>query len=172
MKDNRTVTVLSVLAYNNPAVLLRMTGLFYRRGFNIETMVACQTDRPSLSRLTVTMTGQSAEIKQVRRQLLKLEDIVKVDVLEMADCAASSLALIKVSATPENRHAVLSAAQTYGCRVLDIGDTTITLEMTGREEEVNRFVEFMRPFNIVEMGCTGVTALQRGDTTIFDGLEG
>lgn len=172
MSDNRKLTVLSVLAYNNPAVLLRMTSLFYRRGFNIETMVACQTDRPSLSRITVTMTGQSAEIKQVRRQLLKLEDIAKVDVLQIEDCAASELALIKVSANESNRHQVLNAAQAYGCRVLDIGDATITLEMTGRDEEVNRFVRYMQPFGIVEMGCTGVTALQRGDTTIFDGLEG
>lgn len=172
MSETRSTTVISVLAYNNPAVLLRMTGLFYRRGFNIETMVACQTDRPSLSRLTVTMTGHNAEIRQVRQQLLKLEDIVKVDVLSIDDCSASELALIKVNATADNRKQVLTAAQAYGCRVLDIGETTITLEMTGRDEEVARFVRYMQPFGIVEMGCTGITALQRGDTTIFEGLDG
>ena len=162
-------TVLSVLTYNRPSVLLRMTSLFYRRGYNIETLVVCETDREDLSRFTVTLSGDAGIIEQIRRQLLKLEDIVKVDVLQLDDCAASELLLIKVRAE-ENRHDLLILSQASGCRVVDIGEHSLTFELSGRGADIRAFVQRVRPYGILEMGCTGLTALQRGDDTIFDSL--
>lgn len=166
---NEERTVLSVLTYNRPSVLLRMTSLFYRRGYNIETLVVCETDREDLSRFTVTLSGDSGIIEQIRRQLLKLEDIVKVDVLQLDECAASELLLIKVRAA-ENRHDLLILSQACGCRVVDIGQDSLTFELSGRGADIRSFIDKVRPYGILEMGCTGLTALQRGDSTIFDSL--
>lgn len=169
MESNKVV--LSVLAYNHPGVILRMSGLFSRRGFNIESMVAATTERENLSRLTIRMTGDKAVALQVVRQLLKLEDIVKVDILHPEACAQSELVLAKIEAPdPPRRVELLKTAQTYGCRVLDIGEHTVTLEVSGDSDEMDRFTEDMRRFGILEMARTGVTALERGDRTIHDGL--
>ena len=168
-KRNDDRTVLSVLTYNRPSVLLRMTSLFYRRGYNIETLVVCETDREDVSRFTVTLSGDTNIIEQIRRQLLKLEDIIKVDVLHIDDCAASELLLIKVNAC-EHRQELLILSQASGCRVVDIGAQSLTFELSGRRADIAAFVERVRPYGILEMGCTGITALQRGDDTIFDSL--
>ena len=129
MKEGKIV--FSVLAVNHPGVLLRVAGLFARRGFNIDSLVACRTENPAYSRLTL-------------------------------------LVLVKVRAERDSRGTVLKAAQTYGARVLDIGDVTVTIEMTGQTDEMDRFVEHMESFGIREMARTGVTALERGDRTIHD----
>ena len=166
MKEGKIV--FSVLAVNHPGVLLRVAGLFARRGFNIDSIVACRTENPAYSRLTLVVTGDEAVFLQVIRQLLKLEDIVKVMALEQDQYSSSELVLVKVRAERDSRGAVLKAAQTYGARVLDIGDATVTIEMTGQTDEMDRFVEHMESFGIREMARTGVTALERGDRTIHD----
>ena len=164
MEQNKAV--FAVLAVNHPGVLLRVAGLFSRRGFNIDSIVACRTEKPEFSRLTLVVTGNEATFTQLTRQLLKLEDIVKVEALEMEECSNSELLLIKVQATGYNRSAVLKASQTYGSRVLDIGEQSVTMEMTGQTDEMDRFIAHMENFGILEMARTGITALQRGDSTI------
>jgi acetolactate synthase-1/3 small subunit len=160
--------VFSVLAVNHPGVLLRVTGLFSRRGFNIDSMVACSTENPAYSRLTIMLTGDEATFTQLTRQLLKLEDILKVKVLEPEECSNSELLLVKVRVVRAGRAAVLKMVQTYGARVLDIGDSTVTMEMTGQSEEVDLFVEQLERYGVLEMTRTGINALQRGDMTIHD----
>lgn len=164
MEQNKAV--FAVLAVNHPGVLLRVAGLFSRRGFNIDSIVACRTEKPEFSRLTLVVTGDEATFTQLTRQLLKLEDIVKVEVLEMEECSNSELLLIKVQAVGYNRSTVLKAAQTYGSRVLDIGEQSVTIEMTGQTDEMDRFIAHMESFGILEMARTGITAIQRGDSTI------
>lgn len=166
MKENKVV--FSVLTVNHPGVLLRVTGLFSRRGFNIDSIVACNTQTPEFSRWTLVVTGDEATFIQLNRQLLKMEDVVKVEVLEPENCACSELLLLKLFAVGEGRSAVLRQAQTYGARVLDIGETSVTLEMTGRPEQVDLFLSHMEGFGIVEMARTGITALERGDGTIHN----
>ncbi|MFR1435610.1 MAG: acetolactate synthase small subunit [Acutalibacteraceae bacterium] len=158
--------VFSVLAVNHPGVLLRVAGLFSRRGFNIDSIVACSTETAEFSRLTLVVTGDEATFTQMIRQLLKLEDIVKVKRLEPEVCSNSELLLGKVKARPEERNTVLKTAQRYGSRGLDIGEETMTIEITGQTEEVDRFVGRMERFGIVEMARTGIAALERGDETI------
>ena len=158
--------VFSVLAVNHPGVLLRVAGLPSRRGVDIGTSVACGTETAEFSRLTLVVTGDEATFTQIIRQLLKLEDIVKVKRLEPEECSNSELLLVKVKAEPEERNTVLKTAQRYGSRVLDIGEETMTIEITGQTEEVDRFVGRMERFGIVEMARTGIAALERGDETI------
>ena len=166
MGENKVV--LSVLAVNHPGVLLRVAGLFSRRGFNIDSIVACSTENPAYSRLTLVVTGDDATYTQLTRQLLKLEDIIKVKVLEPGDCSNSELLLVKVKAEGPERSSVLKMVQAYGARVLDIGDVTLTMEMTGQSEEVSLFVKQLEGCGVLELARSGISALQRGDYTIHD----
>ena len=168
MDAKETKVVFSVLTVNHPGVLLRVTGLFSRRGFNIDSIVACSTEKPEFSRWTLVVTGDEATFTQLLRQLLKLEDVVKVEVLEPEDCSNSELLLVKVRAAGPSRGTVLKMVQAYGARVLDIGESTVTLEMTGQTEEVDAFVEQLERYGVLEMARTGINALQRGDGTIHD----
>ena len=100
---------------------------------------------------------------------LKLEDVVKVEVLEPEDCSNSELLLIKVRAEgQQGRAAVLRTAQNYGARILDISDASMTVEMTGQTREMDGFIRHMEPLGILEMARTGITALARGDCTILE----
>ena len=168
MAETDNKAVFAVLAVNHPGVLLRVAGLFSRRGFNIDSIVACSTENPAYSRLTLVVTGDEATFAQLTRQLLKLEDIVTVRALEPEDCSNSELLLVKAQAEGPRRSAVLKLAQSYGARVLDIGDTTVTIEMTGQTHEVDEFVAQLDRYGILEFARTGINALQRGDRTIHD----
>lgn len=160
--------IFSVLAVNHPGVLLRVAGLFSRRGFNIDSLVACSTEKQAFSRLTIVVTGDEATFTQLTRQLLKLEDIIKVKVLEHEYCSNSELLLVKVRAISDERGQIVRTVQTYGARILDIGDQTITIEMTGQTDEIDDFVEQLEHYGVLEMARTGINALQRGDSTIHD----
>lgn len=160
--------VFAVLAVNHPGVLLRVAGLFSRRGFNIDSIVACSTENPAFSRLTIVVTGDEATFTQLTRQLLKLEDIIKVKVLEPDDCSNSELLLVKVKAEGTGRSSVLKMVQTYGARILDIGEKTVTIEMTGQTDEIDLFVDQLERFGVLEFARTGINALQRGDCTIHE----
>ena len=165
MQENKVV--FSVLTVNHPGVLLRVTGLFSRRGFNIDSIVACKTQTPEFSRWTLVVTGDEATFIQLNRQLLKMEDVLTVEVLEPDSCTCSELLLLKLDTEKAGRSAVLRMAQTYGGRVLDVGDCTMTLELSGQTEEIEGFVARMAAdYGIVELARTGITALRRGDDTI------
>lgn len=164
-----TKQAFSVLADNHPGVLLRMTGLFSRRGFNIDSLVACNTENPAVSRITIVVTGDEGIFSQVIRQLFKLEEIIKVEMLSLDDCTASEMLLVKVGTTDAAaRTSLLKLVQSYGGRVLDIGDTTVTVELTGESTSLDGFIDGVESFGIREMARSGVTVLQRGDATIHD----
>ena len=158
---------MSVLVENHAGVLSKVSGLFSRRGFNIDSIIACKTEDPGLARWTLVVTGDEATFTQLTRQLLKLEDVIKVEALEMENCSNSELLLIKVRTGLAGRAGLLRTAQTYGGRVLDVGDCTMTLELSGQTEEIEGFVARMAAdYGIVELARTGITALRRGDDTI------
>ena len=158
-EENVKRKVLSVLSVEHQGILPRVTGLFSRRGFNIDSIIACKTEDPGLARWTLVVTGD--EVKA------ELEDVIKVEALEMENCSNSELLLIKVRTGPAGRAGLLRTAQTYGGRVLDVGDCTMTLELSGQTEEIEGFVARMAAdYGIVELARTGITALRRGDDTI------
>lgn len=166
MEQRPQKLIFSVLARNHPGVLLRMVGLFSRRGFNIESLVASATQDPAYSRLSLVVLGDKTIYKQIRSQLLKLEEVVRVEMLNGDDCSASELLLIKVQANEDNRNQLLVQVQAAGGRILDIGPSTLTVEMSGRSRVVDGFIQDMEAYGIVEMARSGVSVLERGDKTI------
>ena len=157
--------VFSVLTVDHEGVLMRVASLFSRRGFNIESVIACHTQDPAFARWTLVVTGDEATFTQFTRQLLKLEDVIKVEQLEPEHCIQTELLLVKVL-TGDHPAQALGLVQAHGGRVLDIGKNTITVEFTGHSDMVDRVVAHMETLGIVEMARTGMTALERGDTTI------
>lgn len=157
--------VFSVLTMDHEGVLMRVASLFSRRGFNIESVIACHTQDPTFARWTLVVTGDENTFTQFTRQLLKLEDVIKVEQLEPGNCVQTELLLVKV-ASREHPATALKLVQAFGGRILDIGGETITVEFTGQPDMVDHVVAQMETLGIVEMARTGMTALERGDGTI------
>jgi len=167
--DSVKLRTLSVLVDNESGVLSQISRLFSRKGFNVESLAVGVTENPAVSRITVVVTGDEGIFTQVIRQLFKLEEIIKVEMLDIDDCTASEMVLVKVaSPDAKSRTSLLKLVQSYGGRVLDIGKATITIELTGETTELDGFIAGIEPFGIREMARSGVTVLQRGDTTIHD----
>lgn len=159
---------LSALVNNHAGVLLRVVGLFSRRGYNIQSLTVSETEDPRFSRMTIVSEAAPVTFRQMEKQLLKLEDVVKVIRLEEEHLIASELALVKVRALNKDRPAVLHTISKYGARVKDIGHRTITAELTGATERIDSFIEDMGEHGIVEMSRSGMTALESGDEGIRD----
>lgn len=162
---NATRAVFSVLTKDHEGVLMRVASLFSRRGFNIESVIACHTQNPAFARWTLVVTGDENTFTQFTRQLLKLEDVIKVEQLKPDNCIQTELLLVKIAAG-DNQAAALKLVQAFGGRILDIGRVTITVEFTGQPDMVDHVVAQMETLGIVEMARTGMTALERGDSTI------
>ncbi|GAA6397198.1 acetolactate synthase small subunit [Solibaculum mannosilyticum] len=160
--------ILSALANNHPGVLLRITGLFNRRGFNIESLTACTTEDPKTSRMTIAMTGDRSQIRQVMCQLMKLEDVKKVSLLTKEDASHSELLLVKIRVDNGQRSDALHIAYRHGARILDISHHTITIEATGQSGQIDELIQNLQKYPVVEMARTGITALERGDGSIAD----
>ena len=159
---------LSALVYNRAGVLLRVAGLFARRGFNIISLTVSETENPERSRMTIVSAVEPSSFDQVEQQLLKLEDVIKVIRLTESNLIASELLLIKVNAINSVRPEVLDVVSSYGARVRDIGHSTMTLELTGASQLVDEFIDKMESFGITELSRSGSTALGSGDLSIND----
>lgn len=158
--------VVSVTVRDQPGVLVRIAGLFARRGFNIESLSVAQSETPGLSRTTFVVQGDPATIEQVQKQLQKLIDVIKVvDHTETA-FVDRELMLIKVAVRqPEDRVEIRQIAQDFRARIVDVGRRALVFEVTGDEGKMNAFIEQMRDFGIVELIRTGRVALPRSAQT-------
>ena len=157
---------LSALVFNRAGVLLRVAGLFARRGYNILSLIVCATEDPDFSRLTVVALAEHSQFSQVEKQLTKLEDVVRVVRLNDNAAVESELLLIKVRAVNSERPTVLKTISAHGARVRDIGHVTLTAEFTGTTDMVDRFIADMSVYGIAELSRTGVAALESGDGSI------
>ena len=155
----------SALVRNRSGVLLRVAGLFARRGYNIRSLTVSETEHPEFSRMTVVSEVEPEQVKQVEAQLLKLEDVIKVAHLEEGKLVSSELLLIKVHCLNKDRPQVLKTVIAYGARVKDIGHTMLTAELT---ERIDAFIADMSVHGIAELSRSGITALESGDTVIND----
>jgi acetolactate synthase-1/3 small subunit len=144
--------IVSILVENKPGVLTRITGLFARRGFNIDTLAVGPTDDDAVSRITLTLDGAVHPIDQVTKQLHKLVNVLKI----------RDLALFKVSADGAARAEVMQICDIFRAKVVDIGKRSVVVEVTGTHEKVNAFEGLVRPFGLVEMARTGEIAISRG----------
>ena len=153
---------LAVLVENRPGVLVRVAGLFSRRGFNIESLTVGRTENHDISRMTIEVDGDDRLIEQVTKQLHKLIDVIKISDITREEYVDRDLVMIKVNAEPGQRVEIMQMAGVFRARVVDLGRKTMTLECTGNEGKINAFEESLRPYGIRELVRTGKVAMLRG----------
>lgn len=156
--------VISVYVENKYGVVARVSGLFMRRGFNIDSFTGQETDDPRFSRLTITLRGDDFTRDQLINQLKKLHNVKKVMLLESGGAVERELMIIKVRNTPETRSEVMAAAEVYRAKIIDYTTNYMCIEVTGEPSKINAFCEVMKPLGIIEMCRTGVVALARGSS--------
>ena len=153
---------LSVLVENRAGVLNRITSLFSRTAFNIDSLAVGVTDDPTLSRITIIVDSGNSVVEQVEKQLNKLVEVVKVRRLDEQTMIGRELMIVKVSATKNTRDQIMTICNICGAKVADISPTSMTMELSDTPDRVSTFEEMMQPFNILEVARTGIIALQRG----------
>jgi acetolactate synthase I/III small subunit len=153
---------LSVLVENKPGVLTRVAGLFARRGFNIDSLAVGPTENEKISRMTIVVDAESAPLDQVRKQVHKLVTVLKIHDLDPLDMIDRELCLIKVHAPPAIRGEITAIADIFRAKIVDVGRTTMTVEMTGTADKIDAMENLLRPYGIKEMARTGKVALARG----------
>lgn len=163
--------VLSVLVKNSSGVLSRVSGLFSRRGYNIDSLTVGRTEDPLISRMTITLMDDDNVLEQVKKQLSKLEDVIRVINFKANESVYRELVLIKVRANAESRAAINETVNIFRSKIIDLSIDTLTIELTGDEDKISALINLMEEYGIEELVRTGVTALQRGEKTIKNSIE-
>ena len=153
---------ISVLVENHAGVLSRGSGLFSRRGFNIDSLAVGVTDDPAISRITIVADGDEHTAQQLEKQLNKLIDAIKVKTLAKDELLSRELQLIKINANPQQRGEILTICEIMGAKIIDIAANTLTIEVCDTTIHLQRFNELIRPYGIKEVVRTGVIAIQKG----------
>ena len=153
---------ISILVENQPAVLNKITGLFSRRAFNIESLAVGVTDDPTISRITIIVDSGNSVVEQVEKQLNKLVDVIKVRTLDENRMVGRELMIIKVSCTTKTRVDIMNVCQIMGAKIADVSPTTMTLELSDTGDRLELFQSLLRPFSILEVARTGLIAVQKG----------
>ena len=154
--------ILSILVENKPGVLTRITSLFARRGFNIDTLSVGPTDDDHISRITITLDGANHPIDQVTKQLHKLVNVLKIRDLEPADAVSRELAMFKIAADGVQRAEVMQLCDIFRGKVIDVTKRSLVVEVTGTVDKIEAFERNGRPFGLIEMMRTGEIAISRG----------
>lgn len=159
---------ISALVANRSGVLTRISGLFSRRGYNIESLSVCATEDEHLSRMTIVINGDNYILEQIVKQLDKLVDVKKISLTDENNSIYRELLLIKISALAEIRSQIVEISNIYKAKIVDLSLNSITIENTGEPNKLDAFIKVLEPYGILEMARTGVTALMRGDSCIKD----
>ena len=157
-----TKLILSMLVSNESGVLTRISGLFARRGFNIDSLSVGETQNPRVSRVTIQAAGDEYVQDQIVHQLEKLHDVIVVELMELSNTVTRELLLVKVTAEPATRGQVLDAVTVFRAKVIDLTPATMTMELTGEGTKLDAFIAYLTPLGIIEVCRTGVTAIGRG----------
>jgi len=160
--DQSTKHTLSLLVSNKPGVLTRVALVFARRGFNIDSLVVSQAHTPKFSRMNIEASGDEKTLHLMMAQLNRLVDVIHAVDHARDDVVQRELALFKIGCRPENRTEVLQIADTFRGQTVDIGDETITLQVTGTSNKVDAFSKMLAPFGILEIVRTGKVLMSRG----------
>ena len=155
---------ISVHVENKPGALMRITSMFNRRGFNIDSLAVGPTERPDVSRITIRVDAADSSLEQIQKQMHKLVNVLRVAELEPDESVERELALIKVSAPPEKRAELLALADIFKARVADLGSDALVFEVVGSPEEIDSFEELVRPHGVKELVRTGRIGLTRAST--------
>ena len=158
--------VLSVLVRNSSGVLTRVSGLFSRRGFNIDSLTVGRTENSEISRMTIALNGGLEELEQFTKQLNKLEDVLRVLSLKPENSVYRELVLIKVKADAEQRASINEIVKIFRSKIVDISPETLTIELTGDESKINALIRLLNEYGIKEVVRTGICGLERGEKSI------
>ena len=156
---------ITALVENKPGVLARVSALFARRGFNIESLAVSITEDPSVSRMTIVVEGDDTVLEQITKQLNKLIDVIKVMDYQDIPTVERELAMIKVNADPSARSEIMQIVDIFRAKIIDISDKTFTVEVTGSVDKVNAIEKLLEPYGIRELVRTGRIAMMRGAKT-------
>ena len=159
---------LSVLVENRPGVLARVSALFSRRGFNIESLAVGPTEHTEISRITLVVNVEDHPLEQVTKQLNKLVNVLKIVELEPASCVRRELILVKVRADATERQHVLATLEPFGARVVDVATDSLVIEATGENAKLEALLRVLEPFGIKELVQSGLLAVGRGSRSITD----
>jgi acetolactate synthase-1/3 small subunit len=151
-----------VYVENKPGVLTRVASLFRRRAFNIDSLTVGRTEKPEVSRMTITVDSDYDQARRIEANLYKLVNVIRVDNITNESSIVRDLAMIKVAATHEQRSHVLELAGVFRARVVDVAPDSLTIEITGAEDKIDGLLEVLRPYGVMEMVRTGIVAMRRG----------
>lgn len=162
--------VLSILVENTAGVLSRVSGMFSRRGYNIDSLSVGETENPKYSRMTVAFSGDEGIMQQIRSQLAKLEDVVEIIELLPNESVCRELVLVKVQANQKERQDIVSVVDIFRAKIVDVAPESMMIELTGNQAKIDAFLKLLDGFVIKEIVRTGITGLVRGVGDIADYL--
>jgi acetolactate synthase I/III small subunit len=157
--------IINALVENKPGVLAHVAGMFAARGFNIDSLVVGRTEDPKLSRMTIVVIGDDRVLEQVRKQLAKIIPVVKVQDYAGQPLVVRNLMLITIAAPPEKRPELFAMIEMFRGHVVDIGQKTLMIEISGPEAKIESFVDVCRPYGIKSLARTGTIAMPRQSKT-------
>lgn len=158
--------VYSLLVDNNPGILSRIAGLFSRRGYSIDSITAGMTADPRFTRITIVARGDEKILTQIEKQVRKLEDVVEIKVLVDDESVCRELIMVKIRADAKQRADVISIADIFRAKIVDVEEESLMLELTGNNSKLNGFLNLVNGFEILELARTGITGLPRGSKNI------
>ncbi len=158
--------VLALLVRNTSGVLSRVSGLFSRRGYNIDSLTVGETENPEYSRITVVAKGDDRILTQIKKQLEKLADVVHISEMPEGESVFRELALVKVISNQKTRPSIIEIAGVFRAIIVDVSSDSLMIQVTGDQRKIEAFIDLMRDFGIIEVVKTGITGLQRGRNVI------
>ncbi len=159
--------VFSILVENTSGVLSRVSGLFSRRGYNISSLTVSETENPEISRMTVVADGDEPILEQIKQQLFKLEDVRDIIELKSRESVCRELMLIKVAADTSKRSSLVTVADIFHAKIVDVSIDTVMMELTGNQDKLDSFIKMLNDYEIKEMVRTGITGLMRADAEYY-----
>lgn len=169
MEDQRKNSyTLAILVYNRPSVLMRVVALFARRGYNIDSLSVGETESPERSRITIVVTGDRQIVEQIIRQVGKLVDVIRVHEMTDKGSLQRELMLVKIHSDNATRMEIAGIGEMFKAKILDVTPETVTMQLTGSLDKLESFLSLVRPYGIVELVRTGITALERGSRPISE----
>lgn len=160
--------VFQLLVNNTSGVLSRITGLFSRRGYNIESITAGVTADPRFTRITIVTSGDDEILEQIEKQLAKLVDVRDIKELKPEESVYRELIMVKVRAAAEQRQGIISVADIFRAKIIDVGPESLMIELTGNQQKLDAFISLLDGYDILELARTGIAGLGRGtDKVIF-----
>ena len=158
--------VFQLLVENSAGVLSRISGLFSRRGYNIESITAGVTADPRYTRITIIASGDDEVLEQIERQVAKLVDVRSIKILEPQESVYRELCLIKVEVTEKTREGLISISNIFRANIIDVSEASMIIELTGNQSKIEAFLGLLKGYTILELARTGITGLSRGSSDV------